>query len=291
MDETLPNSSRRKDAEIAAAQWLLEDTPPKAAPAATDMPLVPDSGQGFEVADLSAEVVPASSSLAAGNEAKQAQSAPRIAPLSSPPVEQVWSRMSEWGPTFVWLGGWLAIVLFLLFQTLGAELYGPSVLLFLVGGIGAVLLSYPILITLERPVRITPEQAARDYFGALSHHLPHYRRMWLLLASRGRTSSHFASFEGFKSYWAGRLDQLRQAKAGRLSPLVFKVEEFRAEKSAGKTEIDARFKVKVSVRGRQSQGPIWSLPVAANFTRGPDGMWYLNDGTLAERDGPSSPPS
>ena len=27
---------------------------------------------------------------------------------------------------------------------------------------------------------MTPEQAVKDYFAALSHHVPHYRRMWLL---------------------------------------------------------------------------------------------------------------
>ena len=108
--------------------------------------------------------------------------------------------------------------------------------------------------------------------------------MWLLLSARGRVSPQFASYEGFKSYWIKRLGQLREGHAGRFSPLVFKVEEFRAEKSAGKTEIDAKFKVKVLVRGRQAEGPIWSLPVERSFVRGPDGMWYLDDGTLAERD-------
>jgi len=179
--------------------------------------------------------------------------------------------------------GWGSAVLLLMYFAIIAELYGLSVLIFIVGGLGAVLLSYPLLITLERPVRITPEQAARDYFAALSHHLPHHRRMWLLLSARGRVAPQFASYEGFKGYWVKRLEQLRDGHAGRLSPLVFKVEEFRAEKSAGKNEIDARFKVKVLVRGRQTEGPICSFSVERSFARGPDGMWYLDDGTLAER--------
>jgi hypothetical protein len=173
-------------------------------------------------------------------------------------------------------------LLFVLYFTVGAELYELSGLVFVAGCVGAVLLSYPILITLERPVRITPEQAARDYFGALSHHLPHYRRMWLLLSARGRVSSRFASYEGFKGYWKTRLDQLRQGHAGPFSPLVFLVEEFRSEKSGGKTEIEGRFKVKVFVRGRRSQGPIRSFAVERSFARGPDSMWYLDDGTLAD---------
>ena len=156
-------------------------------------------------------------------------------------------------------------------------------LILLVGGLGAVVLGYPILITLERPVRITPEQAARDYFGALSHHFPHYRRMWLLLSATGRTSPQFASYEGFKAYWIARLGQLHEGHAGRFSPLVFEVEEFHAEKSAGKTEIDARFRLRVLVRGRHGEGPIWSMLLERSFVRGPDSMWYLNEGTIADR--------
>ena len=96
----------------------------------------------------------------------------------------------------------------------------------------AVFLAYPILITLERPVRMTPEQAVRDYYGALSHHMPHFRRMWLLLSKAGRISSAFGSFEGFKNYWKDRLASVREGHAGSLTPLVFDVSEFQAEKSA-----------------------------------------------------------
>ena len=206
-----------------------------------------------------------------------------MAAPTGPAVDQVWSRTAEWGPTLLVLLGWGAAILLLFYFAISAEFYGLAAMIAGIGCLGAVLLSYPLLITLERPVRITPEQAARDYFAALSHHLPHYRRMWLLLSARGRVSPQFASYEGFRNYWVKRLEQLRDGQAGRLSPLVFKVEEFDADKSGGKTEIDARFKVKVLVRGRQGKGPIWSLPVERSFVRGPDGMWYLNDGTLAER--------
>ena len=146
-----------------------------------------------------------------------------------------------------------------------------------------MVLSYPIVITLERPVRVTPEQAARDYFGALSHHFPHYRRMWLLLSARGRVSPQYASYEGFKSYWINRLGELHDSRVGRFSPLVFQVDEFEAEKSGGKTEIEGKFRLRVYVRGRRGEGPIWSLPLKRSFVRGPDKMWYLNEGTLAER--------
>jgi hypothetical protein len=173
-------------------------------------------------------------------------------------------------------------MLLLIYFALGAEAYGLAMMLLIAGCVVAAILSYPILITLERPVRVTPEQAARDYFGALSHHLPHHRRMWLLLSSRGRVSPCFASYEGFKKYWHTRVAQLRQGQAGPLSPLVFIVSDFRADKSAGKTELKGSFNVKVFVRGRRSQGPITTLAVERDFTRGPDNMWYLDDGTLSD---------
>ncbi len=103
-------------------------------------------------------------------------------------VPEPWSRWSEWGMNLIVLGAWMAVLLFLLYILFGMEFYGLAFALLLVGAVVSVVLSYPILITLERPVRITPEQALRDYYTALSHHVPHFRRMWLL-AERRRT--HF----------------------------------------------------------------------------------------------------
>ncbi len=56
------------------------------------------------------------------------------------------------------------------------------------GAVGLLLLCYPLFITMERPIRITPEQAVNDYYAALSHSIPHTRRMWLLLSEEGRYS-------------------------------------------------------------------------------------------------------
>ena len=129
--------------------------------------------------------------------------------------------------------------------------FGLAFLVLVAGGVTLVLLSYPILITLERPVRITPEQAVRDFYSAVSHHLPHYRRMWLLLSDEGRISGSFASLEGFQSYWKQRIEHMRAAgRASGFTPLKFHVDEFRSERSAGKSEVDASYSVIVSVRGR-----------------------------------------
>ena len=144
-------------------------------------------------------------------------------------VEEVWSRTAEWGPNLVVVVGWLLLVLTVVYFSLGLEWYGFAFLMLLLGGLAAVVLSYPIFITLERPVRITPEQAVRDFYGALSHHVPHLRRMWLLLSTAGRTSTAFGSLDGFKAYWKDRLASLRAGHAGAMTPLVFEVADFKAE--------------------------------------------------------------
>jgi hypothetical protein len=159
---------------------------------------------------------------------------------------------------------------------------GLSFLIFLLGGAGAVLLSYPILITFERPIRMTPEQAVRDFYAALSHHLPHFRRMWLLLGKGGRVSTSYGSFEGFKAYWSDRLRKLKGSQAGAMTPLVFELENYRGEKSAGQTRVDVTFTLKVSVRGQRQAGPIGAFPAKLSLVRGPDNMWYLDSGTFPE---------
>jgi hypothetical protein len=176
--------------------------------------------------------------------------------------------------------GWLAAVFAVAYLAAGAEAYGLAVAAFLLGLLVAVVMCYPIFITLERPVRITPEQAVRDYYGALSHHLPHFRRMWLLLSSAGRISTAYGSFEGFKSYWKSRLETLRAGHAGGFTPLVFEVADFKADKSAGKIMIDAEYTLKVWVRGQRKKGAIHVIPMKIMLVRGPDKMWYLENGTL-----------
>ncbi len=197
-------------------------------------------------------------------------------------VDVVWTRGAEWGPSLVVLGAWVLAMALLVYIVMGWAPYGFTFLLLLVGAVGAVVLSYPILITLERPVRMTPEQAVRDYYAALSHHLPHYRRMWLLLARTGRTTSSYGSFEGFKAYWAEKLRTIKGDRAGLMTPLVFEVEDYRGDKSAGKSRVDVKFTLKVSVRGQRQAGPAASIAGQMSLVRGPDKMWYLESGTLPQ---------
>lgn len=193
-------------------------------------------------------------------------------------VDEVWSRSAEWNPTLVKIVPAALVVAFIVYSLLSAMKFGMAFAALFVGCAVLLILSYPILITLERPVRMTPEQAARDYFDALSHHAPHFRRMWLILTTNGRSTPEYSSFAGFCEYWKRRLASLRPSGVGGWTPLEFKVDDFQADKSAGKTAIDADFTVVVSVRGRST--PIASFKQTAGFVKGPDKMWYLNDGRL-----------
>lgn len=274
--------------EIADASALFRDTPAPQPPPKAPRPGAADDLGQYEVED--ADEPPAASTPPFYSDEPRAASAPGDRPRTSSAsrsrlepseaVEQVWTRGAEWGGTLALLIVAAGGLLVLLYATLSIEWYGLAFLLLLGGGLVLAFLSYPILITLERPVRITPEQAVADYAAALSHHFPHYRRMWLLLSRDGRVSGEFASFEGFRSYWKKRLAALKAGRTSGLTPLKFQVTKFRSEKSAGKTAIDATWTVQVFVRGRTQEGPIEEFRVASSLVKGPDRMWYLDKGTL-----------
>jgi hypothetical protein len=294
-DSMREHSSGDPDPEIAAADLLFRDESGAQPERAPDSSVAPGSGANevFDLADgPSSEdlpqlrpIGPTTGADATGQtrtarevHSRQAHDQSRLDPSAL--VEEVWSRTSEWGGTLIVVLGWLAILFTVVYFATQWELYGIAFMILLLGGIAAVILSYPILITLERPVRITPEQALRDYYGSLSHHFPHFRRMWLLLSSAGRISTAYGSFEGFRAYWKDRLGHLCQGHAGSLTPLVFEVADFKADKSAGKVKIETEFTLKVWVRGRRRDGTIHSVPMSLALVRGPDNMWYLEDGTL-----------
>jgi hypothetical protein len=291
-------SAKQGEPEIAAAEWLLRDEPAqKAGPPAGAVPAGGASGAGetFDLVDgpdaapdpeaVAPPVPPipvrdrpaAQPREAARPKAARTADAFPIEPEAA--VDTVWSRGAEWGPNLLVVGAWLFAVALIVYFLMGWDIW-IALLVLLVGLAAAVVLSYPILITLERPVRITPEQAVRDFYGALSHHVPHYRRMWLLLSRAGRTTSSYGSFEGFKAYWKDKLRTIKGDRAGAMTPLVFEVENFRGDKSAGKSQVLVHFTLKISVRGRRQAGPISSIPGEVGLVRGPDKMWYLESGTL-----------
>ncbi len=197
-------------------------------------------------------------------------------------VDPVWTRWAEWGPDLTRIGAVGLGTLFLAWLLSGNLM--TAFLVFLLGLAVMVVLSYPILVTLERPVRITPEQAVTDFFAAASHHLPHFRRMWLLLSVQGRDSGRFQSFEQFRDQWQSRISGWRQSKGvGKYAPLKFEVEGFRADKSTGKETSKADYTVLVYLRDREVDGPIETFKMVHGLVKGPDKMWYLNRGTLENR--------
>jgi len=193
-------------------------------------------------------------------------------------VDPVWTRMGEWGPDLIRVVA-AGVGTLILSWMIGFGTFG--LLIFLAGGAATVLLSYPLLITLERPVRITPEQAVIDFFAAASHHFPNYRRMYLLLSVAGRESGKFRTFESFRDYWKGRIERWRrEGGAGQYTPLKFEVDGFRADKSTGKETSRADYTVHIYIRDREDVGAIASFRMAHGLVKGPDRMWYLNRGVL-----------
>ena len=105
--------------------------------------------------------------------------------------------------------------------------------------------------------------------------------MWLLLSTAGRIApGPTARTRGSRRTGTKARARSRAGQAGSLTPLVFEVENFSADKSAGKSPIDAKYTLKVSVRGQRQAGPISRVPMQIALVRGPDKMWYLENGTL-----------
>ena len=287
MDNRRPPPSDDRDPKIADAAALFRDVPAPASPPPVKAPRHDAAADDYAVEDLpdDVRVRPVLPPAAAPKVAKTprpdipSDSKPSLSE-SSATVEQVWSRGAEWGGTLALLGFAVLGVLCLMFVLLSNEKFSWAFLVLMASVPFLVFVAYPILVTLERPVRITPEQAIRDFYSAVSHHFPHYRRMWLLLSSEGRISGSFGSFEGFQRYWKKRLTELRAGKAGDFTPLKFQIEDFRSEKSAGLTHINVIYTVNIFIRGQQDEGPVGSMKVTMSLVKGPDRMWYLNKGTL-----------
>ncbi len=201
--------------------------------------------------------------------------------LSASPLPngQVWTRLGEWGPALIRVG--LVVLIFAIITWQAYQLVGLTfgLMLLFIGSITTVLVAYPIIITLERPVRFTPEQAVRDYYGALSNIFPHHRRMWLLLSSKGRDTSDFSSLTSFRNYWREQVFTLGGTRWSCF--LRFQLAEFKSDKGGGQSSVEATYRIVVSRLGSQKT-PIATREVVATLSRGADRMWYLDEGRLTE---------
>ena len=266
------------------AGFLLSDEAPKRP---TPPAPSPDLG-GYDLAgdDPPIDDTPITPPVPPPIRAALATKAPKAEPetleVSRGRVDQVWSRGAEWWPTLIAQAGVLLLTAYLAFATFAINDLATPMIVLVAGGIAFLAASYPIFITLERPVRMTPEQAAKDYYAALSHIRPHHRRMWLLLSNSGRQAREFSDFSGFRAYWKARIATLKGTTVGKFAPLHFRVADFQAEKSAGKTAIDGKYSVVVSAVDGDPDTRIATFHLASGFVKGPDSQWYLERGTLPD---------
>jgi hypothetical protein len=278
MDEPKPES----DADIADASLLFGDESSTKPPTMAEPPTHND---GYDVAGLDPTLVsPPNTPIFASSPRPITPGEKKAKPVSRAAcsgVGHVWTRGAEWGRSLALLGLGLigcGISLYAAISIVGMFLW---LFLLLVSLTLLLVLAYPILITLERPVRMTPEQAAKDYFNAFSHLVPHTRRMWLLLAIDGRNSPSFGSFSEFDAYWKRRIAAWKSDAntSAPLNPFDIELVDFKSDKSAGQTEVDASYTARVIMRGQTSEA-VATYSISLSLVRGSDKMWYLNSGVL-----------
>jgi hypothetical protein len=197
-------------------------------------------------------------------------------PDEPPVVDEVWSRWAEWKEPLLWSGGGIALATLIVFG-------GPwvAIALFVVASAYG---AYYVVISLAVPVRVTPEQAAREFYEAAGHRLPNFRRMFVLLTSDGRVSDDFTDYASFRSYWQMQIARLSRSPAW-LVPLEFRVEGCRCRYNGEKTLAAVDYTLRVSPRGAPaSSEPAAEFQMRILAVKGPDCQWYLNDGTLPETD-------
>ena len=191
-----------------------------------------------------------------------------------PTVSEVWSRWTEWKEPLLWSAASIGLVCLVQFG--GAWVSGLLVFLGLAYG------TYHIVISLEIPVRVTPEQAVQEFYAALGHRLPNYRRMYSLLTADAKRPDNFPDFPGFRSYWKKRVTRFSRSYEW-LTPLDFRVEGFKCRYNPERTLANVRYKLQVFARSRTVSGePIAEFDLRNLLAKGPDSQWYLNDGTLPE---------
>ncbi|GEM_PF-5504449 len=262
-----------------------DGTGPSSEPAAQSDSASPVAGaEGYQVADPEPRPVrPAAeprqppSTFQPSSAAAEPNRTPEAAntPEQLPEVHEVWTRWVEWKEPIYWIAGTLGLVALI---ELGGGLTSAAILL---AGLAYGL--YQIVITLEVPVRVTAEHAVHEFFAALAHRQPSYKRMYLLLTTDAKHCDEFGSLAEFIAYWNGLLSRLARGPIW-MTPLDFRVEGVTCAYNPERTFASLRYKVRVFTRGSGGAGePLAEFEAANAAVKGPDGQWYLNDGTLPTR--------
>lgn len=272
---------RPDDKPASDARALWDELPKHSSPPASGhlRPEAPGDPESIDLAPV--DFPPVRKSVSDFGESPRSSRA-RIAPDRSGRIESardfpLWSRGKESGPHLfrVLLSAGLTLILAWIFADWNTiHISGWITVL---GSIITILLAYPLVVGLERPVRSSPERAVRDFFEALEHHGPLYVRMWLLLTPEGQKSAHYSEFSGFRRYWQGRIQEWRhRGDAWTGTPVVLKIDSLRANPDPHDPLIrHVKFDLAVSLRGRRSAGPVARYAMSWIAERGRDGQWYL----------------
>lgn len=203
-------------------------------------------------------------------------------PETLPEVRRVWNWSDE-----LWRD--LVIAAALVWLGIFVYNYEPIRLLLVValvaGGLAWAI--YKVSVSIERPVRVTPEQALGEYYQALAHHVPSYRRMYLLLTRDAQRAPEFGSFGAFRTYWQYRLGQLRP-QGSWWQPIDFQLFNVRTKYTPTRDFAEARGTLHLFIRGWERE-PLAKFRFRVNLVKGPDGSWYLDDGRLPEPEANSKP--
>lgn len=262
---SVSNAARSNASEEQAGYDLADPDPapppPKAAPVEEPIPLPVAEPEP----EVEASTFQASSDEPAGQR-------PVEFPDERPEVREIWSRWVDWKEPLIWSSAAVVLATLIVF----AHEY-VAIALFLAGiAYGA----YCVVISLEVPVRVTPEQAIDEFFAAACHRMPNYRRMYGLLTADGRRCDSFSNFAEFRSYWTSTIGRWANSPIW-LVPLEFQLEGFKHRYNPDKSMATVSYTVKVIPRGRaESAKPLVEFPASNLVVKGTDGQWYVNDGTV-----------
>lgn len=190
-------------------------------------------------------------------------------PRDLPKVKPKYERGREAGP----VGITLAIIVAVgLLTMLAGSAVGSLIML-----AGSAWFVYRMCLILPHPVRVTPEQAVREFYEAFCHLVPNFRRMYLLLSVPAKRDKQVSSYRAFRAYWRWR--QAQVVGKSWFETVGFELERFETKYNSQRTFAAVDFTLLLYRRGH-SNDPVLVRPVSTTLVKGRDGSWYLNEGVL-----------
>ena len=209
-----------------------------------------------------------------GSRKRKKQPLPEISE-ELPEVDPLYSRTDESRITLiifsgVFLAGWINLLVDFIYIP-----YFPT----MVWLTGFSYAGYRFVITVEAPVRTTPEQGLREFFGAFCHRFPNYRRMYDFLTGDERSSSKWGAEprKGFRRYW---LEQKREilGEGYPCRAVDYRMERVHTEYNKQRNFSRIECRLTLFPRGHAESGQ--TRPLQMTLAKGADNCWYLNEGRL-----------